>query len=207
MLSEDTLSGDQMNPLSLNKYTYCYNNPIRYLDMSGNRPIPEEVTRTLAYWMIGNPLNAWMTQHPKLASIITGLPIVDTFHLAGFDQDSGGVWHTRPDCPQQIGGYHDIYDTIFYYATSMDKAKFEFSSGGNDYMLWAWKGNYLNLGAGAELGIYSNKSGILGLVDVHSPNADLWLVDTNLALPMTLKLIDNNANTIFNYTPRDNVGG
>lgn len=36
----------------------------------------------------------------------------------------------------------------------MEKAKFEFSSGERDYIFWAWKGDYLNLGAGAELGIY-----------------------------------------------------
>jgi hypothetical protein len=51
----------------------------------------------------------------------------------------------------------------------MDKAKFQFSGGGVEYMLWAWKGDYLNLGA--ELDIYSKKSGIFGVVDVTSPQA------------------------------------
>lgn len=36
----------------------------------------------------------------------------------------------------------------------MNKAKFQFSDDeGNDYILWAWKGDYLNLGAGAKMGI------------------------------------------------------
>jgi hypothetical protein len=51
-----------------------------------------------------------------------------------------------------------------------------------------WKGDYLNLGAGAELGIYSNKSGIFGVVDVTSPHDDHWLIDTSLAMHMTITL-------------------
>ncbi|MDR1542103.1 MAG: DUF4474 domain-containing protein [Clostridiales bacterium] len=112
-----------------------------------------------------------------------------------------GVWHARQDSIQQIGGYNDLYDKVFYYATSMDKDKFEFTSGGTDYVLWAWKGNYLNLGAGAELGIYSSKSGILGRVDVSSPSPDHWLADTGLSMPMTLLLKDAQGNTVFDYRP------
>ncbi|NLB80623.1 MAG: RHS repeat-associated core domain-containing protein, partial [Clostridiaceae bacterium] len=36
MLSEDTYEGDIRDPLSLNRYTYCANNPILYIDPSGN---------------------------------------------------------------------------------------------------------------------------------------------------------------------------
>ncbi len=67
------------------------------------------------------------------------------------------MYHARPDAIQQVGGYNDFYDIVFGYATSMDKAKFQFTSGDREYMFWEWKGDYLNLGAGAELGIYSNK--------------------------------------------------
>jgi len=34
-LTEDTFRGRQNDPLSLNRYTYCHNNPIRYSDPSG----------------------------------------------------------------------------------------------------------------------------------------------------------------------------
>ena len=47
-----------------------------------------------------------------------------------------------------------------------------------NYILWAWKGDYLNLGAGAELGIY------YGGKDINS----FWKVDKSLAMPMTLTL-------------------
>lgn len=36
-ISEDTYKGQVDNPLSLNRYTYTHNNPIRYVDPSGNQ--------------------------------------------------------------------------------------------------------------------------------------------------------------------------
>ena len=36
-ISEDSVEGNITNPLSLNLYTYCSNNPIIYTDPSGNR--------------------------------------------------------------------------------------------------------------------------------------------------------------------------
>jgi len=69
----------------------------------------------------------------------------------------------------------------------MDVDNFSFSYNGVEYILWAWKGNYLNLGAGAEMGIYYG----------GGPH---WLVDTNLAMQMTLSLNDQNGN-IFYWAP------
>ena len=37
-ISEDSYSGETDDPLSLNLYTYCENNPITYTDPSGHRP-------------------------------------------------------------------------------------------------------------------------------------------------------------------------
>lgn len=49
-----------------------------------------------------------------------------------------------------------------------------------DYVLWAWRGDYLNLGSGAEIGIYTN---------VHRiGDFEHWEVDENCALPMKLYL-------------------
>ena len=113
-----------------------------------------------------------------------------------FTQDSGGVYHARQDCLQQYGGYNKLYDTVFDYATSMKAAKFDFNMDGKDYTFWAWKGDYLNLGAGAEMGIYKR-------AEVNGIKTEHWLVDTNLALPMTLTLKDNKGNTIVDYKPGD----
>ena len=124
------------------------------------------------------------------------------FSAAGFARDSSGVYHAKQNALQQLGGFNDFYDTVFDYATSMASDKFQFSSGGVEYMFWAWKGDYLNLGAGAELGIYSNKSGILGMVDVSTPNKNHWLVDTSLAMHMTLTL-QHKGETVFSWDPRN----
>ena len=37
-ISQDTVAGDPNDPLSLNRYTYCVNNPLRYYDPSGHWP-------------------------------------------------------------------------------------------------------------------------------------------------------------------------
>ncbi len=119
-------------------------------------------------------------------------------------KDKNGVYHARTSAWQQIGGYNDLYDYIFDIGTSMETAKFEFTDeNGRDYILWAWKGDYINLGAGAELGVYSRDSGILGVVDVSTPHDDHWLVDTNLAMPMTMTLKEGNT-VIAKYTPSEN---
>ena len=79
----------------------------------------------------------------------------------------------------------------------MAKGKFIFNSGGRDYIFWAWKGGCLNLGAGAELGIYKRLV-INGVLKEH------WLVDsTNLTFPMSLKL-SYNGEDIIDYNPIDN---
>ena len=96
-----------------------------------------------------------------------------------------------------------MYDVVFDYATSMKSEKFQFSYDDRDYILWAWKGDYLNMGAGAELGIYSNESGIAGKIDVSSPYYGIWLVDTSLSMQMSLTLYDKNGNTIFDYSPTE----
>ena len=39
-MQEDTYLGNQSDPLSLNLYTYCHNNPLSYYDPTGHRPRP-----------------------------------------------------------------------------------------------------------------------------------------------------------------------
>ena len=101
-------------------------------------------------------------------------------------KDSSGVYHASFDCWQQIAGYNDLYDFFFDLGTSCVAAKFPFSYNGQDYIFWAWKGDYINLGAGAEMGIYYG----------GEPH---WLVDKNLAQPMAMWLSYKGEN-IITYT-------
>ena len=58
-------------------------------------------------------------------------------------------------CWQQLGGYNDFYDYVFDIFCDMDVEKYTFDTeGGESYTIWMWKGEYLNLGAGAECGLY-----------------------------------------------------
>ena len=44
-MQEDTYRGEANDPLSLNLYTYCYNNPIRYWDPTGHVVTQADITR------------------------------------------------------------------------------------------------------------------------------------------------------------------
>ncbi|QIB70560.1 RHS repeat-associated core domain-containing protein [Aminipila butyrica] len=48
-ISEDSFTGDVNDPLSLNLYTYCRNNPILYIDPSGNKYIFDDVWHGMVY--------------------------------------------------------------------------------------------------------------------------------------------------------------
>lgn len=96
---------------------------------------------------------------PILRSITANGQFQDFFKTVGFesvvDKDTGRrFYHAMVDCLQRRFGYCDLYDEVFNYATTMEFEKFEFLSQGKKYIFWTWKGYYLNLGAGAEMGFY-----------------------------------------------------
>ena len=109
--------------------------------------------------------------------------------LLDMEPDEDGVYHARFDCWQQCVGYTSFYDSVFDLFTDMrynNEGMFEYN--GQNYLFWAWKGDYLNLGAGAELGFY------YGGTDMNS----IWQIDKSLAMPMTLTLIHKINGTIVN---------
>lgn len=70
---------------------------------------------------------------------------------------------------QTVGGYNDFYDWVFDKVTEMDKLKLNFTYDDNEYAVWAWKGDYINLGVGAEVGFYQWVS------EINLPNG--WGLD------------------------------
>lgn len=113
--------------------------------------------------------------------------------ILNMKKDEQGIYHADFDCWQQYFGYSDLYDVVFDSATSMRYGKFDFDINNDlfsDYILWAWKGDYLNLGAGAELGIYTR----------WKYSDTIWKVDKSKAMKMTLKLNYKNK-TLFDYRP------
>ena len=170
-----TLPNEQnvINPLSLNLYTYCYNNPIYYNDRTGAAP-------DVVQW--------WKD--------VTRRGEADWFLLVtlGAYKDPNNIYHIYDYYWQGMScvGYNDLYDMIFDAVCDMKSTKFQFSIGGKQFAIWVWKGDYINLGAGAELGIYWNYGG------------EQWWTGIPYAVPMTLQLIDtrNGEYTgIFNWEP------
>jgi hypothetical protein len=87
----------------------------------------------------------------------------------------------------------DLHDNAFAVATNMGKDKFEFQYQGEEHMIWDWRGDYLNLGAGAELGIYSQT-----FIPGH------YRTRPDLGIPMKLGLMDKNGNMIIQRGASDN---
>ena len=166
-----------------NLYHYAGNNPVKYTDPDG-RDIEDikNFTRGTVQYLSTNPLAVWAAQNGIFPNESVGF---------SFDRNTG-LYHATFDCLQGSLfngnlGYNGLYDVAFDFGTEMQCGKFAFSSGGNDYVLWAWKGDYLNMGAGAELGIYTKADGILGLLGHYK-------VDKSLAMDMCLDLTLNGKN-------------
>lgn len=81
-------------------------------------------------------------------------------------------------------GYISMYDFFFSLGGPIFKDNYKFSYYTKDYVIWIWKGDYWNLGAGAEIGIYSaNKK------DNAQNQEYYYFVDTNntLHVEMTIR--------------------
>jgi RHS repeat-associated protein len=234
-LSEDMIQGFKSAPLSMNRYTYCYNHPVGLADRDGMWPSLEDIEDAFSDWgdtiadgvdtiaeAVQKPIGdlcsqvvKWGNAHPQIRDMIlnalklgirpifndslgikiftyaTQMGYADEF-LEAFDfhRDDAGIFHTSQDCWQQYLGYNDVYDWGFKVGTDAERNKFPVTSNGEEYCIWMWKGDYVNLGAGAETGIY--KKG-----EPH------WEVSVDDALPMMLALYDKAGNTILVYDPAD----
>ena len=160
-------------------FVYCANDPVDHFDNTG------------ASWS-----SVWERIKNTVRGVLHGVNTIlvsagfDTPALAGkllcMTKDKSGIYHANFDCWQQYFGYNDLYDFMFDIGTSMKSKKFQFSYNSEKYILWAWKGDYVNLGAGAELGIYYG-------------GGSHWKVDTSLAMKMSLTL-KYKGKTIISYT-------
>lgn len=146
----------------MNLYTYCQDDPINFSDPSGNK-ITTKIKETV--------------HKAYLKYLDTG-----DFFL------ENGIIHAEQNCWQQWWGYNNAYDFFFDLACSMKTYKSDFSSDGVKFRIWLWKGDYLNLGAGAECGIYYG-------------GGPRWITGTPYAMPMSLTLLDAKGNQIFSWYP------
>ncbi|MDR3224700.1 MAG: Ig-like domain-containing protein [Clostridiales Family XIII bacterium] len=85
-----------------------------------------------------------------------------------------GIWYSPIDAPQYRLGYNNLWDWLFEQGGEITETHEEFNvshvkfisyfsypnyAGKNkDWRIEGWKGNYMNMGAGAEIGLYYKKS-------------------------------------------------
>ena len=186
---EDTYRGDITNPLSLNLYTYCENNPVNFLDPSGHLREPGYVngiwyfdpdaaefgSDSSTYQMLVTLGNLWIgtdgtnfrNEYHTRANKIRERARTPGFQYslvprATFEADNEqGIYYSPEDPIQKIFGYCDLYDTAFGAVSDMNTIKMEFG----DWRIQFWKsGDYNSMGLGGEMGIYTRNEqlGYLG---------------------------------------------
>ena len=116
------------------------------------------------------------------------------------DEDDEAL-HAQVDTWQEYFGYRDLYDQVFKIGTAknMDNLQLPFEYGNSESVLWIWRGDYLKLGAGGEIGVYNN------------PHTPWWSYEriwdaAEYCLPMTLNLYDtknNNVENVYNWYPSE----
>ncbi len=126
-------------------FTYCGNNPVERYDQGGMRWITKLVKLRISIHL-ANLLMVML----GINTAVLGKWFLDMY------VDDFGIYHAKFDCWQHIFGYNDFYDLAFRFFTSMKRRKFSFQNSitKRKQIIWIWKGNYINLGAGAELGLY-----------------------------------------------------
>ena len=161
----------------LNMFAYCENDPVGRSDPSGMlslSELAEKLKQALRYALhVGN-------EAAKKHGVDTAAVGAAALQM---EKDENGIYHARPDCWQQYFGYTDLYDDVFRAATSMNTDKFEFYYAGERYVLWVWRGDYINLGAGAEAGIYYG-------------GGPVWLVNADFAADMSMDVRYKGGNII-----------
>ena len=88
-ISADTIVPNPANPQSFNRYSYCFNNPLRYTDPTGHDPPWEHVKRWVKKYIGDDPLDV----------LQTGLDVVGFIPGVGelADAANGGIYWLRGD--------------------------------------------------------------------------------------------------------------
>ena len=171
-----------------NLYLYCNANPIEYSDSYGTSLLGD----------LWNAIKDYTKEYLHKKNTKAVKMGMNTSSYGAFflqmNKDSNGIYHASFDCWQSVFGYNDFYDFVFDIGTSMKASKNEFSCNGKKYIIWAWKGDYINLGAGAELGIYEQDTKI---------KIRKWKVNKKLAIPMKIQLFYKNKQIISYSSGRE----
>ena len=110
-------------------------------------------------------------------------------------------------------GYSGLYDLAFSMGGPIKRLMYRFTATINSkpryYVIWCWKADYWNLGAGAEIGIYYTDSAEDKEKNFYNINTDLNLhvrmdIDYGINTPITLKHLNDFHQTnwwVTSFTP------
>lgn len=174
-VNSDSVMGMNDTLQSYNLFSYCGNNPISRYDIGGDswKDFFREAFHAGNAFLMAIGID----------TAAVGAALLDMY------KDKNGIYHARFNCWQRFFGYNEVYDFFFDIGTWMVAYQFPFTYNHCGYTIWAWKGDYINLGAGAELGIYRGNRG-------HR------VVDRSLAMQMSMIVIYRGA-WIINYAPQE----
>ena len=194
-VNADIIAGVITDPVTLNRYSYANGNPVSNTDPFG---LSAERGDSSNNWFDKvKELFGWTVDEFKQ---LTAEGKLDWFLdiTLGATKDANGIYHIRQDWWQSwhFVGYNDFYDWAFELGTgltgtTMARDKFQFTANDTQYIIWVWKGDYINLGSGAEAGIYEES-----IIPGH------WLTSKDDNLKMSLKLQEiDSGDILFDYQP------
>lgn len=106
------------------------------------------IPQAIVHWILTNPDLLKMFQHPTKEQ-------EEWIKDKGFARDQDGGYDSTSVAWQLWLGYMDPYDWVFDLGIPMRVVKFPFTlDDGTNVVVWGWKADYGNLGAGGEMAMY-----------------------------------------------------
>ncbi len=137
-------------------------------------------------------------------------------YFLSFEQDDSKKNYTSVEGKrmwQSLVGYTPIYDFFFSLGGPILREKYEFEVENSGllsvlfkktyYVVWIWKGDYWNLGAGAEIGIYYTHFKFYADRDFYDVDTDLTL-DVDMTIKYDENILNNLVQTnwwVCSFTP------